>query len=121
MACVTTLFEPLTLRDLTVPNRIWLAPMCQYAVDREDGVPTDWHLVHLGARAQGGFGLLLTEATAVAPAGLGIELVFQKASNASAIFNYGVASRGAVSMSGTVKIQGLGDPTKGSVLVASSR
>ena len=69
MACVTTLFEPLTLRDLTVPNRIWLAPMCQYAVDREDGVPTDWHLVHLGARAQGGFGLLLTEATAVAPEG----------------------------------------------------
>jgi len=54
-----------TLRGLTVPNRIWLAPMCQYSVERRDGVPTDWHLVNLGARAQGGFGLLLTEASAV--------------------------------------------------------
>jgi len=63
------LFEPLTLRDLTLPNRIWLAPMCQYSVVAEDGVPTDWHLVHLGARAQGGFGLILTEATAVLPEG----------------------------------------------------
>jgi len=54
-----------TLRGLTVRNRIWLAPMCQYSVERRDGVPTDWHLVNLGARAQGGFGLLLTEATAV--------------------------------------------------------
>lgn len=69
MGFVSTLFEPLTLRDLTVKNRIWLAPMCQYAVDRRDGVPTDWHLVHLGARAQGGFGLILTEATAVSPDG----------------------------------------------------
>ncbi len=59
----------MTLRRLTTKNRIWLAPMCQYAVDRQDGVPTDWHLVHLGARAQGGFGLLLTEATAVVPEG----------------------------------------------------
>lgn len=66
---VTTLFEPLTLRGLTVRNRIWLAPMCQYSVERQDGVPTDWHLVNLGARAQGGFGLLLTEATAVVPEG----------------------------------------------------
>ena len=59
------IFEPLTLRGLTVKNRIWLAPMCQYSVERQDGVPTDWHLVHLGARAQGGFGLILAEATAV--------------------------------------------------------
>ena len=66
---MTVLFEPLTLRDLTVKNRVWLAPMCQYAVEHEDGVPTDWHLVHLGARAQGGFGLILTEATAVTPEG----------------------------------------------------
>jgi 2,4-dienoyl-CoA reductase-like NADH-dependent reductase (Old Yellow Enzyme family) len=66
---MTALFEPLTLRDLTVKNRIWLAPMCQYAVESEDGVPTDWHLVHLGARAQGGFGLILAEATAVTAAG----------------------------------------------------
>ncbi|WP_375424458.1 NADH:flavin oxidoreductase/NADH oxidase [uncultured Friedmanniella sp.] len=63
------LFEPLTLRDLTVANRVWLAPMCQYSVTAEDGVPTDWHLVHLGSRAQGGFGLILTEATAVVPEG----------------------------------------------------
>lgn len=63
------LFEPLTLRGLTVKNRIWLAPMCQYSVDQRDGVPTDWHLVHLGARAQGGFGLILTEATAVTAEG----------------------------------------------------
>ncbi|SEP70836.1 NADH:flavin oxidoreductase/NADH oxidase [Microlunatus flavus] len=66
---MTKLFEPLTLRGLTVRNRIWLAPMCQYSVERQDGVPTDWHLVNLGSRAQGGFGLLLTEATAVVPEG----------------------------------------------------
>lgn len=64
---VTRLFEPITLRGLTIPNRVWLAPMCQYSA--VDGVPDDWHLVHLGARAAGGFGLVLTEATAVAPDG----------------------------------------------------
>jgi len=63
------LFTPLTLRALTIPNRAWLAPMCQYSVLAEDGVPTEWHLVHLGSRAQGGFGLILTEATAVVPEG----------------------------------------------------
>ncbi|GAA3620047.1 NADH:flavin oxidoreductase/NADH oxidase [Marihabitans asiaticum] len=62
------LFEPITLRELTIRNRIWLAPMCQYSCEG-DGVPTDWHLVHLGARAVGGFGLILTEAAAVAPEG----------------------------------------------------
>ncbi len=61
------LFDPITLRSLTVRNRIWLAPMCQYSA--VDGVPGDWHLVNLGARAAGGFGLLLTEATAVTPEG----------------------------------------------------
>jgi 2,4-dienoyl-CoA reductase-like NADH-dependent reductase (Old Yellow Enzyme family) len=61
------LFTPLTLRGLTVPNRAWLSPMCQYSVPDADGVPTDWHLVHLGARALGGFGLILTESTAVSP------------------------------------------------------
>ena len=66
---MSKLFESLTLRGLTVRNRIWLAPMCQYSVERRDGVPTDWHLVNLGARAQGGFGLLLTEATAVTAGG----------------------------------------------------
>jgi len=61
------LFEPLTLRGTTFANRVWLAPMCQYSA--VDGVPNDWHLVHLGARAAGGFGLVLTEATAVVPEG----------------------------------------------------
>ncbi|WP_149203653.1 NADH:flavin oxidoreductase/NADH oxidase [Actinotalea subterranea] len=61
------LFQPLTLRGLTLRNRVWLAPMCQYS--STDGMPSDWHLVHLGARAAGGFGLLLVEATAVVPEG----------------------------------------------------
>jgi 2,4-dienoyl-CoA reductase-like NADH-dependent reductase (Old Yellow Enzyme family) len=64
---VSKLFEPITLRSLTARNRIWLAPMCQYSA--VDGVPNDWHLVHLGARATGGFGLVLTEASAVLPEG----------------------------------------------------
>jgi 2,4-dienoyl-CoA reductase-like NADH-dependent reductase (Old Yellow Enzyme family) len=48
---------------------MWLSAMCQYSVETCDGVPTDWHLVHLGARAAGGFGLIMTEATAVTPEG----------------------------------------------------
>lgn len=66
---MTSLFGPLTLRSVTARNRMWLAPMCQYAVFAEDGLPTDWHLVHLGARATGGFGLVMAEATAVVPEG----------------------------------------------------
>lgn len=72
MDAVTTLpalFQPLTLRGFEFTNRAWVAPMCQYSVDKRDGVPTDWHLVHLGAFAQGGFGLVLTEASAVVPEG----------------------------------------------------
>jgi 2,4-dienoyl-CoA reductase-like NADH-dependent reductase (Old Yellow Enzyme family) len=65
--CVSRLFDTLTLRGTTFPNRVWLAPMCQYSAI--DGVPNDWHLVHLGSHAIGGFGLLLTEATAVVPEG----------------------------------------------------
>lgn len=64
---MSLLFQPITLRDLSVPNRVWLSPMCEYSA--VDGVPNDWHLVHLGARAVGGFGLVLTEATAVVPEG----------------------------------------------------
>jgi 2,4-dienoyl-CoA reductase-like NADH-dependent reductase (Old Yellow Enzyme family) len=66
------LFEPITLRSLTVPNRIWMAPMCQYSAAAdgpETGVPHDWHFSHLAARAVGGAGLILTEATAVSPEG----------------------------------------------------
>jgi 2,4-dienoyl-CoA reductase-like NADH-dependent reductase (Old Yellow Enzyme family) len=61
------LLSPLTLRGTTFRNRIWVSPMCQYS--SVDGRPTDWHLVHLGAFAQGGAGLVMTEATAVAPEG----------------------------------------------------
>ncbi len=66
---MASLFDPLMLRDLLLDNRIVLAPMCQYQVETRDGVPSDWHLVHYGARAAGGFGLVLTEATAVVPEG----------------------------------------------------
>ncbi|RYV49587.1 NADH:flavin oxidoreductase/NADH oxidase [Pengzhenrongella frigida] len=61
------LFEPLTLRGTTFANRLWLAPMCQYSAI--DGMPNDWHLMHLGARAAGGFALVLAEAAAVVPEG----------------------------------------------------
>jgi 2,4-dienoyl-CoA reductase-like NADH-dependent reductase (Old Yellow Enzyme family) len=61
------LFEPLTLRDVTLRNRIMVSPMCQYS--SEDGFANDWHLVHLGSRATGGAGLIFTEATAVTPEG----------------------------------------------------
>ncbi|GAA0404073.1 oxidoreductase [Acrocarpospora corrugata] len=61
------LFEPLTLRSLTIPNRVWMSPMCQYSA--RDGVADDWHLTHLGARAVGGAGLVFAEATAVSAEG----------------------------------------------------
>lgn len=63
------LFHPIRIRDLEIRNRAWLSPMCQYSCEARDGVPTPWHLVHLGARAQGGFGLILAEASAVVPEG----------------------------------------------------
>jgi 2,4-dienoyl-CoA reductase-like NADH-dependent reductase (Old Yellow Enzyme family) len=61
------LFEPLILRSVSLRNRIGVSPMCQYS--SEDGRATDWHLVHLGARAVGGAGLVIVEATAVEPRG----------------------------------------------------
>ncbi len=61
------LFRPLTLRGLTLKNRIVVSPMCQYSA--VDGVADDWHLVHLGSRAAGGAGLVFVEATAVTPEG----------------------------------------------------
>ncbi|MFI2563438.1 NADH:flavin oxidoreductase/NADH oxidase [Paenarthrobacter sp. NPDC018779] len=60
-----SLFQPITLGARTFKNRLWLSPMCQYSA--EDGVPGQWHLVHLGARAKGGFGLIFAEATAISP------------------------------------------------------
>ncbi|MBN1959193.1 MAG: NADH:flavin oxidoreductase/NADH oxidase [Desulfuromonadales bacterium] len=64
---MSQLFSPLKLRDLTIPNRIFLSPMCQYS--SPDGTPNNWHLIHLGTRAVGGAGLILSEATAVSPRG----------------------------------------------------
>jgi 2,4-dienoyl-CoA reductase-like NADH-dependent reductase (Old Yellow Enzyme family) len=61
------LFEPFTLRGVTFRNRIGVSSMCQYSC--VDGTVGDWHLVHLGSRAVGGAGLVMAEATAVAPEG----------------------------------------------------
>lgn len=61
------LFEPITLRSITLKNRIVVSPMCQYS--SVDGFANDWHLVHLGSRAVGGAGLVITEAAAVLPEG----------------------------------------------------
>lgn len=63
------LFTPITIRGLTIRNRVWVPPLCQYSVTARDGVPHDWHLVHLGAMAAGGAGLVIAEATAVSPDG----------------------------------------------------
>jgi 2,4-dienoyl-CoA reductase-like NADH-dependent reductase (Old Yellow Enzyme family) len=64
---MSLLFSPLALRSVTLANRILVSPMCQYSA--ADGVPNDWHLVHLGSRAVGGAGLVLTEAASVSPEG----------------------------------------------------
>jgi 2,4-dienoyl-CoA reductase-like NADH-dependent reductase (Old Yellow Enzyme family) len=64
---MSALFTPYTLRDATVRNRIVVSPMCEYS--SIDGFANDWHLVHLGSRAVGGAGLVLTEAIAVSPEG----------------------------------------------------
>ena len=61
------LFSPFKVRSVEFANRIGVSPMCEYS--SEDGFANDWHLVHLGCRAQGGAGLVMTEATAVAPEG----------------------------------------------------
>src|SRR3979490_1473857 len=64
---MTHLFDPLAIRDITFANRVFVSPMCQYS--STDGYASDWHFVHLGSRAVGGAGLVLTEATAVLPEG----------------------------------------------------
>ena len=61
------LFDPLPIRGVTLPNRIGVSPMCEYS--SQDGFANDWHLVHLGSRAVGGAGLVMTEATGVTPEG----------------------------------------------------
>ncbi len=62
----SNLFDPLSLRGLSLPNRVGVSPMCIYSCE-PDGLATPWHLVHLGARAVGGAGLVVSEATAVSP------------------------------------------------------
>ena len=64
---MSALFEPFTLKDVTLRNRIAIPPMCQYLA--ENGVVNDWHLVHLASLARGGAGLVVVEATAVSPEG----------------------------------------------------
>jgi 2,4-dienoyl-CoA reductase-like NADH-dependent reductase (Old Yellow Enzyme family) len=64
---MSKLFSPLTIRNITLKNRIVTSPMCQYSAT--DGFATDWHLVHLGTRAAGGVGMVIAEATAVSPEG----------------------------------------------------
>jgi len=66
---MATLFEPYTLKGLTVKNRIMMSPMCQYSVWAEDGTPNEWHYVHYISRAVGGVGLIMMEMTDVVPDG----------------------------------------------------
>ncbi|WP_404464247.1 tRNA-dihydrouridine synthase [Micrococcus antarcticus] len=63
------ILEPLTINGVEVRNRLILPPMCMYACEARDGVPHGWHFQHLGARAAGGFGIVVAEATAVTPKG----------------------------------------------------
>lgn len=64
---MSKLFSPIRLRELNIKNRIFMAPMCQYSA--HDGMPNDWHRIHYGARAAGGVGMVMMEATAVSPEG----------------------------------------------------
>jgi len=63
MPVISPLFKPLQIRGLNIPNRLVISPMCQYSAG--DGIANDWHLVHLGKFAQGGAGIVFTEAAAV--------------------------------------------------------
>ena len=66
---MSKLFSPLTIRGETMPNRVFVSPMCQYSCEDMDGKFSAWHVVHLGSRAVGGAGLVMAEATAVQPEG----------------------------------------------------
>ena len=67
MHTMSQLFSPLTLRSVTFPHRVFVSPMCMYS--SEDGMPNDWHFVHLGSRAVGGAALVMVEASGVTPEG----------------------------------------------------
>jgi 2,4-dienoyl-CoA reductase-like NADH-dependent reductase (Old Yellow Enzyme family) len=62
---MTRLFSTLDLRGTSIPNRVMVSPMCQYSCEQRDGLATEWHRTHLGSRAVGGAGLVMSEATAV--------------------------------------------------------
>src|SRR5271166_4161492 len=64
---MTHLLSELKIRGIVLPNRIGVSPMCQYSY--ENGISNEWQLVHLGTRAVGGAGLVITEAAAVTPEG----------------------------------------------------
>ncbi|MCU1418302.1 MAG: NADH:flavin oxidoreductase/NADH oxidase [Schumannella sp.] len=66
---MTGIFDPLDIRGVHVRNRLWVPALCQYSVFERDGVPTDWHLAHLGSFARGGAGLVMAEATGITPEG----------------------------------------------------
>ena len=64
---MSKLFSEITIRGQEIKNKCWVSPMCQYS--SEDGFSNNWHLVHLGSRAAGGAGLVMTEAAAISPEG----------------------------------------------------
>ena len=64
---MSKLFDPIKIRGEEIKNRSWVSPMCQYSC--EDGYANNWHMVHLGSRAVGGAGLVMSEAAAVEPEG----------------------------------------------------
>jgi len=66
---MSKLFEPISVRNLTTRNRIWIPPMCQYSCHNKDGIVNTWHVVHYGEWAVGGAGMIIAEATAVTPIG----------------------------------------------------
>lgn len=66
---MSKLFEPITIRNLTVRNRVWIPPMCQYSCENQDGMVSNWHRIHYTEWAIGGAGMIIVEATAVTPIG----------------------------------------------------
>lgn len=66
MVATSVAWTPIQMRGVSVPNRVWLSPMCQYSADTS-GVPTDWHLAHYATRAVGGAGMVMVECSAIAP------------------------------------------------------
>jgi len=66
---MSKLFSPITIRGEEIPNRVFVAPMCQCSSETEDGRRTGWHTVHHGTRAVGGAGLVMLEASSVSPNG----------------------------------------------------